>query len=80
MINRDTIEIIKFEIRYKPVMASELTISKSVKIKSNIVKNELSHVDIISKKIFNVVEMCFFNKEINNTKTPKPEVIQQLIK
>jgi hypothetical protein len=61
-------------------MASELTISKSVKIKSNIVKNELSQVDIISKKIFNVVETQFFSKEINNTKIPKPEVIQQLIK
>ncbi len=61
-------------------MASERTISKSVKIASSIVKNELSYVDIISKKIFNVVEIHFFSKEINNIKTPKPEVIQQLIK
>lgn len=61
-------------------MASEPTIPRSAKIKSNIVKNELSQVVITSKKIFNVTEIHFFMKEINITKTPKAEVIQQLIK
>jgi hypothetical protein len=59
-------------------MASERIISKSVNIKSNIEKNELSHAIKTSKKIFNSAENHFLIKEIIIERTPKAAIIQQL--
>lgn len=80
IIITDSIEIIRFENKYNPKIASERIISKSVTIKSNIEKKELNQAVTAIKKIFNCNESHFLRKEIDIVRIPKAAETQQLYK